>query len=133
MTKVWRQPQGESPGVGKGTIHTSGCRLPSDHEGYYVGIDFEQEAVDKLRDWLSEPPTTDRTLGGPDDSHYARLGDAVQPLEVIEAWNLPFHLGNVVKYVARWEAKGGLRDLKVARFYLDRFIAQREQREQGGG
>lgn len=52
--------------------------------------------------------------------HYARL--TPQPIEVIEAWGLPWSLGNVVKYVARYDAKGGLEDLRKAAWYLDHYI-----------
>lgn len=66
-----------------------------------------------------------RSLGGPSDDHYARLGD-IQPLEVIEAWGLPHHLACVIKYIARWEHKGGLEDLRKAEFYLRRFTELQE-------
>ena len=48
-------------------------------------------------------------------------------IEVIEALNLPFHLGAVLKYLWRYRLKGTpLEDLRKARWYLDRFIAQLE-------
>lgn len=48
-------------------------------------------------------------------------------IEVIEDWKLGFHLGNAVKYIARAGKKGDLlEDLKKARWYLDRYIAQQE-------
>jgi len=50
-----------------------------------------------------------------------------EAINVIEAWELDFHLGNVVKYVARAWLKGAtVEDLKKARWYLDRKIAQLE-------
>ena len=50
----------------------------------------------------------------------------IEPLDVIEDWKLGYHLGNVVKYIARAPYKGtGLEDLKKARFYLDRYIKLR--------
>lgn len=55
----------------------------------------------------------------------------IGPIEVInaiEAWELGFHLGNVVKYVARAAHKGNqLADLKKARWYLDREIGRLEE------
>jgi hypothetical protein len=39
---------------------------------------------------------------------------------------MSFCLGNVVKYVYRCNLKGGVEDLKKARWYLDREIARRE-------
>lgn len=48
-------------------------------------------------------------------------------LDVIEDWGLGYHLGNVVKYVARAGRKGDMvEDLKKARFYLDRLIRRLE-------
>jgi len=49
-------------------------------------------------------------------------------IDVIEAWGLPYHLGNVVKYIARANLKGKyLEDLKKARWYLDRYITKLEK------
>jgi hypothetical protein len=62
-------------------------------------------------------------LGAP--THYSKLNP--QPIEAIERWGLGFHLGNVVKYVARAPSKGDeLKDLKKAKWYLDRWIVVRE-------
>jgi Protein of unknwon function (DUF3310) len=50
----------------------------------------------------------------------------IQPIDVIEDWSLDFHLGCVVKYIARAEHKGSpLEDLRKARWYLERAIARR--------
>ncbi len=50
-----------------------------------------------------------------------------EAIEVIEDWQLDFCLGNAVKYIARHTHKGTpLQDLKKARWYLDRRIAQME-------
>lgn len=57
--------------------------------------------------------------------HY-RAGDTYETIRVIEAWNLGFNLGNAVKYISRWQSKGGVEDLKKARWYLDREIAKRD-------
>lgn len=51
---------------------------------------------------------------------------AIEVIDAIEAWQLGFHLGNVVKYVARAGHKGNyLEDLRKARWYLDREILRR--------
>lgn len=50
-------------------------------------------------------------------------------IDVIEDWTLGYHLGNTVKYIARAGKKDGsdfLTDLKKARWYLDRKIADVE-------
>jgi hypothetical protein len=59
-------------------------------------------------------------------AHYCLGG--VEVIDAIEAWGLPYHLGNVVKYVARAAHKGDeLTDLRKARWYLGRYIARRER------
>ena len=47
----------------------------------------------------------------------------IEVIDAIEDWDLDFHAGNVIKYVARYKHKGKpVQDLKKARFYLDRLI-----------
>lgn len=59
-------------------------------------------------------------------SHY-KLG-GVEVIDALEAWRLGYHLGNVVKYVARASHKGNyLQDLKKARWYLEREIERAER------
>ena len=48
-----------------------------------------------------------------------------EAIKVIEAWELNFHLGNVVKYISRAGKKDLTKtkeDLLKAKWYLDRFI-----------
>lgn len=53
-------------------------------------------------------------------SHYTDF--KVTPVEVIEDWQLDFHLGNAVKYIGRHKKRHGLEDLKKAHWYLSRKI-----------
>ena len=46
--------------------------------------------------------------------HY--LTGGIETIDFIEAKNLGFHLGNVIKYVTRWDQKGKVEDLKKARW-----------------
>ena len=47
----------------------------------------------------------------------------IEVIDFIEDQGLSFHLGNVIKYVARAGSKGDkLEDLKKAQWYLDRYI-----------
>lgn len=48
-----------------------------------------------------------------------------EAIKVIEAWELNFHLGNVVKYISRAGKKDSNKtkeDLLKAQWYLDRYI-----------
>lgn len=52
----------------------------------------------------------------------------IEVIDAIEAWELGFHLGNVVKYVARAAHKGQyIEDLRKARWYLDREIQRQAE------
>jgi hypothetical protein len=56
-----------------------------------------------------------------------RADSPYETTRVIEEWNLGWHLGNVLKYIARHELKGDeLGDLKKAQWYLNRRIALME-------
>lgn len=59
--------------------------------------------------------------------YYKRGG--VEAIDAIEAWELGFNLGNVVKYIARAGRKtaDSLQDLRKAAWYLDREIKRRER------
>lgn len=61
-------------------------------------------------------------------SHYTR--GKIEVIAFIEDQQLPYHLGNVIKYIARAGYKGDkLEDLKKARWYLDRYINEVMQHE----
>ena len=58
--------------------------------------------------------------------HYKTGG--IETIDFIEAKELCYHLGNVVKYIARAKHKGAyLNDLKKARWYLNRVIEKEEE------
>ena len=57
-------------------------------------------------------------------SHYRKSTD-YEAIDVIEAWELGFNLGNTIKYISRTGLKDPLKrveDLEKARWYLDREI-----------
>ena len=59
-------------------------------------------------------------------SHYAE-GREFETIDVIEDWNLGYHLGNAVKYISRAGRKDDiLQDLKKAQWYLNREIENLE-------
>lgn len=67
--------------------------------------------------------TNEVQVGG---NHYT--SKSVQPWEAMESWMSEeafkgYIWGNVIKYIARWEDKGGVEDLKKAHHYLDKLIS----------
>lgn len=64
--------------------------------------------------------------------HY-RSDTGHEAIDVIEAWNLNFNLGNTVKYISRNGIKDPdkyIEDLEKARWYLDREIKIRKDSTQ---
>lgn len=57
--------------------------------------------------------------------HYTRW--KIEPLTFCMENNLPFWLGNVLKYCMRYDAKDGLQDLYKARVYLNKKIEELEK------
>lgn len=71
---------------------------------------------------LNEMATRLQQVGG---AHYT--SKSVQPWDAMEAWMSEeqfkgFLKGNVIKYLARCDDKGGKIDLEKARHYLDKLI-----------
>jgi len=61
-----------------------------------------------------------------DPKHY-RSNNGIQCIDVIEAWELNYHRGNIIKYLLRAGKKHletEIEDLCKARWYLDREIAR---------
>jgi hypothetical protein len=53
-------------------------------------------------------------------NHYKDL--AIQPVEYIHANGIGYFEGNVIKYVSRWKAKNGIKDLEKAKHYIELLI-----------
>ena len=69
-------------------------------------------------------------------SHYTRGG--IECIEAIKASMCAadfcgYCKGNVLKYLWRWQDKGGLQDLQKARVYLNWMIETAEQYADGNG
>lgn len=56
----------------------------------------------------------DTQVGG---NHYKNM--VIQPIEFITKNNLPFIIGNVIKYACRARSKNGIEDLRKAKHYLE--------------
>ena len=65
----------------------------------------------------AEDLASTRQVGG---AHYRDF--AIQPAEFIHKNSIGFLEGNVIKYMSRWRAKGGLADLEKAKHYIDLLI-----------
>lgn len=82
------------------------------------------DAVSLLRKASAPVEPLDVQIGG---DHYKRM--KIQPLTYIEANELGFTEGNVIKYVSRWKFKNGIQDLEKARDMLTKKIAFEKEKQ----
>jgi len=82
-------------------------------------VNISAECVDETakheHDMVNHPP------------HYKSGG--IETIDFIEAKELPYHLGNVVKYISRAGVKSHcpIEDLKKAQWYLNRYVELMEK------
>jgi len=75
-----------------------------------IAVSTSNKNIHSKADMVNHPP------------HYKAGG--IETIDFIEAKNLGYNLGNVVKYVSRADLKGNkLEDLQKAKWYLERAIA----------
>lgn len=60
-------------------------------------------------------------------THYTRF--AIEPRDFIQANKIGYAVGNIIKYVCRYDGKDGLRDLEKAKNYLE-FLIKEEKGKQ---
>lgn len=61
-------------------------------------------------------------------AHYGGEDNPYEAIKVIDAWELPFDLGNAVKYIVRAGRKGdAAEDLRKARWYIEHAITRLEK------
>jgi hypothetical protein len=78
-----------------------------------------------IAEFISDTPIATRMATAADNvnhpSHYKKGG--IETIDFIEAKDLSYHLGNVVKYITRADHKGNRKeDLLKAQWYLNRAI-----------
>lgn len=84
-----------------------------------VAVEPVAQTIEEPEVKVVEVPKNEDVINHP--SHYTR--GKIEVIDFIEDQQLPYHLGNVIKYIARAGYKGDkLEDLKKARWYLDRYI-----------
>ena len=125
----------EQTGKGRPAVNCPTCRdeLNKPKEKVSPKKNSQSKKVKEVTPVISKTETTESSLTAittdsvkelnavNHPSHYNR--GKIEVIDFIEDQGLSFHLGNVIKYVARAGSKGDkLEDLKKARWYLDRYI-----------
>ena len=86
-----------------------------DVDAVNISAEFVDETAKHEHDMVNHPP------------HYKSGG--IETIDFIEAKELPYHLGNVVKYISRAGVKSHcpIEDLKKAQWYLNRYVELMEK------
>ena len=61
-------------------------------------------------------------------AHYGGKDNPYEAIKIIEAYNMDFKTGNVIKYLLRYKDKNGIEDLWKAHWYLTRLIKEQEEK-----
>ena len=118
--KQWRNYVDESSQEGFGRDDQNNIKniLRSSKPCQQVEVGNDQDNIRKLRSFEKEEVTNPK--------HYDKVGFAIQPIEYITKNELDFLEGNVIKYISRYQHKGGVNDLLKARTYIE-FLIERER------
>lgn len=54
--------------------------------------------------------------------HYGGSENLYEAIKVIDAWQLDFVEGNILKYLSRYKLKNGIEDLKKAQWYMEHLV-----------
>ena len=87
----------------------SGAGMP--YEWSHTYDDYDKIFDEKV------PMVDSSQIGG---THY--VSKTIQPWDFIVANKLGYLEGNVIKYVSRYQEKGGLEDLRKAKHYLEKLL-----------
>jgi len=74
-------------------------------------------SMERSMDAGKKASATTIQVGG---NHYKNM--KIQPINYIQANDLGFCAGNVVKYVSRYQSKNGVEDLRKAKHYIELLI-----------
>jgi hypothetical protein len=97
------------------------------HTQRYISVGDQVDDLLEAKDIVSVSYEKEEVTN-PD--HYDKVGFAIQPIEYITKNELDFLEGNVIKYVSRYQHKGGINDLLKARTYIE-FLITREREKNG--
>jgi len=89
----------------------------------------DQENIRKIRiqNWKKNPLNIDRE-SVTEPKHYQDF--EISPLEYIVKNELDFMEGNIIKYVSRYQFKGGVNDLLKAKTYLEKLIEKERMKNE---
>jgi replicative DNA helicase len=126
-------------GRGRGAVHP-----PRKRRGHQGGNHHRQAAERAGRRRAGHVLERDYELrgfqweNGVSDANHKQIAGSHYVNKPIQAWDfihrngIGYLAGNVIKYVSRYDAKGGLEDLQKARHYIDKLIEEEQNSSESG-
>lgn len=121
---AWRGGKGRVTSIMDTKVMVQSIDIPYGAKTSYPNGDHSSWYEDDLHPFIGPAEAVEHP------AHYGGGANPYEVIKVIEAWELDFHLGNTVKYIARAGKKDAakeLEDLKKGRFYIDRRIENLEE------
>ncbi len=89
-----------------------------------VKMEVDMERFKHVVEKFTDDSNADKKEAVNHPDHYGGKDNPYEVIKIIEALNVSFHIGNVLKYILRAGKKNSkeLEDLNKARWYLDRYI-----------
>lgn len=95
----------------------------ADSKDLSVLIKSYTDAMNEMQKDIEKKSAKEVQVGG---NHYKVAGSNMQPWDIIDAWELNYYAGTVLKYLLRYKHKNGKEDLLKARHFLDKMIEDYE-------
>jgi hypothetical protein len=107
------------------TLDEGDKTMAQTYEEYIAGYNGPKAPLNR-KEWEAAPDHIKRAYDSVNSpKHYTTHPSGIECIEITR--HMGFNLGNVIKYVWRADQKGGIEDLKKARWYLDDEIKKIEQ------
>lgn len=98
-------------------------------KGYYIVYYFVEEDGEEL---VNDSKNFESNKDDINHPQRYQSDSGIEVIDVIEAFTKDLHgvvafdIGNALKYLCRWKKKGGIDDLKKAKWYIDHVIEKSE-------
>lgn len=109
-------------------VQTNYYKIASDYGMRYVGRTCEMFEVIKEIDSVKRD--IDIKVDNVNHPNHYKTPGGIEVIEYIDSLlgdnTKAYYIGNIIKYISRYDKKNGLEDLKKAKFYLEKMIEKME-------
>lgn len=112
-------------------VQTNYWKVISDKGYMYVGR--ESKLFEVVKEIDSVKRDIDVKVDNVNHPNHYKTPGGIEVIEYIDSLlgdnTKAYYIGNIIKYISRYDKKNGLEDLKKAKFYLEKMIEKMEEKE----